>query len=161
MRGVTTRRIERLYRDRYLRFHRVAASVVRDGVRAHDVVHEAFCRALEAAGSFRGDGPLEAWLMRIVLRVAYDERLDTRAAVPEMIAVALPFPERDVELAFAVSALPPRRRLIVFLRYWADMTVADIAATLQVSEGTVSATLTQARNELRGALTHDVEEAAR
>ena len=41
---------------------------------------------------------------------------------------------------------------MVFLRYWADLSVADIAEVLGVAEGTVSATLTQARTALRTSL---------
>ena len=62
-------------------------------------------------------------------------------------------PERDPELAAAVRALPPRRRLIVFLRYFADFSYEEVAAACGVSEGTVAAALAQARAELRNALT--------
>jgi DNA-directed RNA polymerase specialized sigma24 family protein len=44
--------------------------------------------------------------------------------------------------------LPPRRRLIVFLRYFADFSYADIASACDVSEGTVAATLAQAHQAL-------------
>ena len=54
----------------------------------------------------------------------------------------------DAELRAAVRTLPPKRRLIVFLRYFADLPYADIAAICEVSEGTVAATLSQARAEL-------------
>jgi RNA polymerase sigma factor (sigma-70 family) len=61
-------------------------------------------------------------------------------------------PERDPALARAVRALPARRRLLVFLRYYADLSYAEIAAAAGVSEGTVAATLAQARESLLAAL---------
>ena len=57
-------------------------------------------------------------------------------------------PERDPELATALRRLPPRKRLVVFLRYFADLSYAEIAEVCGISEGTVSATLSQARETL-------------
>ncbi len=57
-------------------------------------------------------------------------------------------PERDPELAAAIRALAPRRRLIVFLRYFADLSYEQIAEACGVSEGTVAATLAQAHEAL-------------
>ena len=104
------RQVERLYESRYPTFVRVASSLVRDPILAHDVVHEAFTRALERLDSYRGEGSLEAWLVRIVLRVAADQRSLPFGPVPDDFLVALPFPERDEALAAALSALAPRRR---------------------------------------------------
>jgi RNA polymerase sigma factor (sigma-70 family) len=59
---------------------------------------------------------------------------------------------RDLALAAAVRDLPPRRRLAIFLRYFADLSYADIGAVLGVSEGTVAATLSQAHRQLADTL---------
>jgi RNA polymerase sigma factor (sigma-70 family) len=61
-------------------------------------------------------------------------------------------PERDPALADAIGALPPRRRLIVFLRYYADLSYTEIASACDVSEGTVAATLAQAHRALAAIL---------
>jgi RNA polymerase sigma factor (sigma-70 family) len=61
-------------------------------------------------------------------------------------------PDRDPALADAIRMLPPRRRLVVFLRYFADLPYATIAEALQIDEGTVAATLAQARQTLAGIL---------
>jgi RNA polymerase sigma factor (sigma-70 family) len=52
------------------------------------------------------------------------------------------------ELAAALRDLPPRRRLFVFLRYFADLSYAEIAEACGVSEGTVGAALAQSRSDL-------------
>ena len=64
------RELEALYRDRYRQFLRVVIAVVGDESAAHDVVQEGFARAIKSAGSYRGEGTVEAWLWRIVLNVA-------------------------------------------------------------------------------------------
>ena len=64
-------------------------------------------------------------------------------------------PERESGLAEALRRLPPRRRLIVFLRYFGDLSYADITEACGIGEGT-AATLAQAREELEPALKEGV-----
>jgi RNA polymerase sigma factor (sigma-70 family) len=52
----------------------------------------------------------------------------------------------------AVSALPPRQREALFLRFYLDLDYASIADVLDIEVGTVSATLHAARAALAQAL---------
>ncbi len=61
-RGAKLDELEALYRGRFDVFARVAASVTGDPERARDAVQEAFATAVRKRGTFRGDGPLEAWV---------------------------------------------------------------------------------------------------
>src|ERR1041385_19268 len=70
-------------------------------------------------------------------------------AVPDGVARALARPEAPPALAAAVRMLSPRRRQVVFLRYFADLSYAEIARVCRMSEGTVAATLAQAHAELQ------------
>lgn len=69
-RGATLEDLEALSRSRFEVFARVAATVTGDLDRARDAVQEAFATAVRKRRSFRGEGPLEAWLGRIVLNAA-------------------------------------------------------------------------------------------
>jgi RNA polymerase sigma factor (sigma-70 family) len=60
--------------------------------------------------------------------------------------------QSDPELAEAIRRLPPRRRLIVFLRYFGDLSYEQIAELIGVNAGTVGAALAQAHDDLRKAL---------
>ncbi len=60
--------------------------------------------------------------------------------------------ERDPALALALRSLPPLRKLVVFLRYFADLSYAEIAEVCGVSEGTVGATIAQALAALQEAM---------
>lgn len=51
-----------------------------------------------------------------------------------------------------IAGLPERQRMVLFLRYFADMTYDAIAETLEISPGTVGATLNAAHASLRGRL---------
>jgi RNA polymerase sigma factor (sigma-70 family) len=146
--------LETLYRTRSVTF-RNALALVADGYEdARDAVQEAFAIALRERTSFRGDGPLEAWVFRIALRLARRSKAPLATLdVSELPEAALRDPDRDPALAAALRELSPRRRQIVFLRYFADLSYAAIAELAGVSEGTVAATLAQAHDALRQALT--------
>jgi RNA polymerase sigma-70 factor (ECF subfamily) len=153
--------LEQLYRDQYRIYRDIMAGVVGSHDLAREVVQEAFARALRQQRKFRGEGSLEAWVWKIALNVALKTRRELArewALDDEYEASAQEAaPDRDVRAA--VRALPPRRRLVVFLRYFADLSYAEIAEIAGVSEGTVAATLAQAKEELLGLL--DAEEVGR
>jgi RNA polymerase sigma-70 factor, ECF subfamily len=145
--------LEALYRERYPVFLRVARATVRDDGAAADAVHDAFVQAVRNRRSFRREGTLEAWVWRMVVNAARKRRRD----LPEAAAHA-PEPTEVSPNGFGdpvravVAALPERQRLALFLRYYADLDYAAIAATLDITEGTVGATLHAAHAAVREAL---------
>jgi RNA polymerase sigma-70 factor (ECF subfamily) len=155
--GTSAKELELLYRNRFGAFRNGLAPICGSFERTHDVVQEAFARALREQDRFRGEGSLEGWVWRIAFRVALDEHRNghevewkeafERAVVPD--------PERDRELAEALRLLPARRKLVVFLRYFADLSYAEIAELCAISEGTVAATLSRAHEELARALARE------
>jgi RNA polymerase sigma factor (sigma-70 family) len=152
--GVSLAQLESLYRDRYDHFARVAAAVTGDGESGRDAVQHAFATAVRKRRSFRGAGPLEAWLWRIVVNEARRlarERRPTPVESPPDAAVNGRLPD-ELGLRAWVSSLPPRQRAVLFLRYYADLDYRSIADALGVEVGTVSATLSAAHATLRKAL---------
>ena len=149
----TRAQIEALYREHYLGFRRGFAAMTGSYESAHDIVQEAFARALAQRRQLREDAALVPWVWRIALRVMLDEqRRPSSVPIEEAADVQLVEPARDPELADALRALPPRRRLVFFLRYFADLSYQDIAAICGISEGTVAASIAQGRSALVEAL---------
>lgn len=147
------RAIEDVYRRRYGRFHGVLSTITGSYESGHDAVQETFARALAKRSDFRGEGSLEGWIWQIAVRTALEERAGKEVvSMNGALDPALVDPQRDPVLAAAVRELSPRRRLMVFLRYFADLSYPQIATACGVSEGTVGATLAQAREELLAAL---------
>lgn len=144
--------LEDLYRRRHVAFHAMLASVTGDVESARDVVQEAFAQALRDQRSFRGEGTLEGWVWRIAFRVAIGSKGSRELAVDEVPEVGFLDADRDPMLAAAVRALPRQRRLVIFLRHFADMSYAEIAEVLGIAEGTVAATLSQAHRQLEAVL---------
>src|SRR5207342_660992 len=127
-----------------------------------DAVQEAFVQAVRKRASFKFEAPLEAWVWRIVINEALALR---RRRTPELewesesATSSSPshVPEEDATVRAWVASLPERQRLVVFLRYFADLDYRSIATALEVEVGTVSATLAAAHAALR----HSYEEAVR
>ena len=149
--------IEALYRGRFADFVAVAASIVGEREAAREAVQDAFAGVVRSRRDFRGDAPLEAWVWRAVVNAARKKlRKYVRESQVRPAAVASngSGPEREAasELAMLVAALPERQRLVLFLRYYADLDYRRIAQILGVEIGTVSASLHAARANLRRAL---------
>jgi len=151
--------IEALYRAEYGRFVALATVLCRDADMGRDAVQDGFAQAIRSREAFRGDGPLEGWVWRIVLNAARTagrrRRPVSLAEVPEPAHVAPASAGRpDIELLFA---LPDRQRTVLFLRYYADLDYRAIAAVLEMEVGTVGSTLNAALAALRRGLAGEVE----
>jgi RNA polymerase sigma-70 factor, ECF subfamily len=144
--------LEELYRRRQGAFQVMLASVTGSVESARDVVQEAFAQALRDQNGFRGDGSLEAWVWRIAFRVAVGSNGSRELSLDEVPEVAFVDKSADPTFAAAVRELPPQRRMAIFLRYFADLSYAEIGETLGIAEGTVAATLSQANRQLGAAL---------
>jgi RNA polymerase sigma-70 factor, ECF subfamily len=139
--------LEQLYRERYVGFRNALAPVVGSREVARDVVQEAFAIAWRDRRKLRREESLAPWVWKIAYRLAVRERARALAAeIPDDLTILEP--ERDPVLAAAIRTLPPRRRLVLFLRYFAGFSYSEIAAALEIEEGTVAATLAQARAAL-------------
>jgi RNA polymerase sigma factor (sigma-70 family) len=156
--GVSLDKIESLYRLRHARFLRVATAIVGDRERAFEAVQDAFADVIRSRETFRGDGTLEAWVWSAVVNASRRTRADP---------LPYPFQERheraasqatdepattSSDLGELVSTLPERQRLVLFLRYYADLDYRGIADALGIEVGTVSATLSAAHGALREGL---------
>jgi RNA polymerase sigma-70 factor (ECF subfamily) len=152
---VSLENIEALYRARLGAFRRVARAILGDPEAARDAVQDAFASAVRSRATFRGDGSLEGWIWRTVVNAARMQLRGNAARPTSPLGeetAANGHAQPDTRLRAAVAALPERQRLVLFLRYYADLDYAAIAETLEISPGTVAATLNSARSSLRSVL---------
>ena len=151
--GATLGEVEGVYRARFPEFMRVATAITGNAESGRDAVQDAFVRAVRHRARFRREGPLDAWIWRLVTNAARDEvsRQRRRAAEPVSApadANGSRADEADYELRVAVALLPERQRLALFLRYYADLDYTTIGDVLAVRPGTVAATLSAAHRAL-------------
>jgi RNA polymerase sigma-70 factor (ECF subfamily) len=145
--------IESLYRDSARGFREALAPIVGSREVADDIVQESFAVAYRKRGSLREERSVGPWVWQIAYRLALRERSrqGKLADLPDDLTIF--DEERDPEMAAAIRVLTPQRRLVVFLHYFAGFTYPEIADTLDIAEGTVAATLAQARRALYRELT--------
>ena len=159
---------DRLMR-RYRRLvYRVAYGYTGDADSALDVVQETFLKVHTRLGSFRGEGSLKAWIVRIASNEAMNwkrsssrfETLDEASASrPELLA------HRDVDvrtlagqaLSRSLAALGPRHRLAIVLRYYGERSTREIADALECTEGTARNVLFRGLTKLRTMMTESQE----
>jgi RNA polymerase sigma-70 factor, ECF subfamily len=150
--------LERVYRSEFKAFVRTATAYLGNVDTARDAVQEGVANAIRNRNSFRHEGTVEAWMWKVVLNAIRSHHRDlahTRMLAGTLRHEAVSTNGHDsAELVrAAVRRLPERQRLVLFLRFYADMDYATIAEVLDISEGTVGASLNAARTTLRGRLT--------
>ena len=141
--------------------------LVADREVAAEVSNRAFFKAYEHLASFDDSRPLRPWLVRIAANEALNELRSRRRdaahtfggadAEKELEQISgAPDPseivsrrERSAIIRDAVSRLPEPQRVVVVLRYFADLAYADIAELTQQSVNNVGVTLLRARERLR------------
>lgn len=143
---------------------RLTRAVLRHMEDADDAAQDAFGAVWTSLPRFDPAQPFAAWLARIALNSARDlarrRRVRQTEAVPETIATRDPGPEQDADrrllrqrLDAALAALPERQRLAVVLFDVEGYRHAEIAALLDVPEGTARSEVFHGRRHLRASLT--------
>ena len=109
-------------------------------------------------------GSLPAWVAAVALnltRSGWRRTMAERRArrrFPERSGSEASPSEEQLDVARALEALPRRQREVAVLRYLLEMSTAEVAATLGISDGTVKSSLARARTHLADALAvHDTE----
>jgi RNA polymerase sigma-70 factor, ECF subfamily len=143
---------------------RVAFGVLRHREDAEDVAQEALARAYGRRGLLRDVRAFRSWLVRICWRLALNHRRSgqrrerreqaTAADAPaepnaEELAASNEFRER---VWSAISALPEKLRLVVVLAGIEGYDMREVAALLELPEGTVKSRLHLARKRLSAEL---------
>lgn len=142
--------------DRYTRSAiGVAVQILGDRHTAEDVAQEAFVTAYEKLDSLNDGNAFGPWLLQIVRRRALRARKANQQLPGRLEHSSEPYvedrnPLNDDrrELLNLVERLPEHERVIVMLRYFDGHSVKDIAHINRSAAGTVTKTLTRARQRL-------------
>jgi RNA polymerase sigma-70 factor (ECF subfamily) len=143
----------------------VCRRVLREPSEAEDAAQDVFLQAYRSLASFRGDGPIGAWLRRIAVRAAV-ARLGARTDLGPGDAdasdaeaarlVGSDDPERELlasewraAILDAVRALPEAQREVILLRFYRDLSLDEIATLTRRPVGTVKSRLRRGLAGLR------------
>ena len=131
--------------------YRIAAVILGDPTEAQDAVHDAFERAWRAGPTLRDPARFDAWVGRILMNECRDRlrrrsrrpvtdisgSLSETLAAPDQLRNAI---DRD-EIGPAFAALNPDQQIVIALRFYADLTVDQIAERVNAPVGTVKSRL--------------------
>ena len=147
----------RKYRDP-LYFH--ARYIVKDHQEAYDVVQEVFIKAMRETRLFDDDFKIKAWLFRVTSNLCFNQvrNRKRRGTLLETMMKPEAFGADQLDTVFAseqreevmeaLDHLSADHKQILLLRYYDDLSYAEIADVLQVKLGTVMSRLSRARMRL-------------
>jgi RNA polymerase sigma-70 factor, ECF subfamily len=128
---------------------------------ASDVTQQVFLKLMTNIGDFRGDAEFSTWLYRLVVNACMDagrrRKSDPVASDRSHLELlAGPASQEDDyaraqtahSVRAAVSALPPKFRIAVLLRYFDDLSYEQMAQALHCSMGTVASRLSRGHRML-------------
>ncbi len=153
--------------DRELdRAYRLAGFILGDGREAEDATQDALARAWKGRASLRNVDAAQAWFDRILVNVCRDRLRgrgpqirwltidDEGGRAPDPFASAI----AADGLLRAVGRLDVDHRVVVVLRFWADLSLEGIAERLGIPLGTVKSRLHYALRDLRQTIEPDEAE---
>ncbi len=159
--------IARKYRDR---LYQHACYILKDYQQALDVTQDVFIKAMREPRFFDEGFKMKAWLFRVTTNLCFNIRRDKkrRAAILETVPQPTSTKADQIDLVFnneaqatilaAMDALSENHRTILMLRYYSDLSYAEIAETLGIKLGTVMSRLSRAKSQLVDVL-DDIREA--
>ncbi|HMJ62814.1 MAG TPA: RNA polymerase sigma factor, partial [Bryobacteraceae bacterium] len=147
---------ERLYQLHSARMKSLAFHLLGSRADAEDTVQEAFLKVCRAAHGFEGNSSLSTWIYRILINCCYDairkrQRL-AESPAPSDFRAETNVPLK-VALQRALSALNERQRMVFLLFEVEGLRHSEIAAVLEVPEGTSRSWLFEAKSQLKRLLT--------
>lgn len=175
MDGSLIRRLQRgdlealgeLYEQHRSMVYRTALAITHDERAAEDILQECFVRLYTYADTVDRTRPLNPWLYRVTVNLAYDwftksrwvqpldELLEWLSGLPSVF----PPPDRSAEtkettrlVREVIDDLPAAHRVVVVLFYLEELPVDEIGQILEIPVGTVKSRLHYARQRLRESL---------
>lgn len=160
--------IEILVRQYETGVFRLALSIVGDEAEANEVTQETFLSALRALPSYQEKTSFKAWLFTIavnhsrshlrkrkvierlritltsIFRLENEKQLSPEEAIIQN--------EKEAAIWHSLHQLDERHRIVMVLRYFHELSVAEISEILSVNEGTIHSRLHYGRERLRDAL---------
>jgi RNA polymerase sigma-70 factor (ECF subfamily) len=154
---------EELYRANVGRVYALCLRMAGDPTLAEELAQEAFVRAWQKLGSFRGASAFSTWLHRVTVNVVLGHRRSTIRREARVRPLGDDFPRdvagretgtaESIDLERAISALPDGARKVFVLHDVEGFRHHEVSKLMGIAVGTSKAQLHRARKLLRKALT--------
>jgi RNA polymerase sigma-70 factor (ECF subfamily) len=136
------------------KLYSIAYSYLRNEADSLEVLQEATCRAWIKRNSLKDVERFIPWLTRILINCCNDElkrrkRNTVTEAARSDVGVMEMKSDRRLDMEQALDGVKPKYRQVLVLKYYKDMTLAEIADVLDKPEGTVKTWLNKGLKQLR------------
>jgi len=132
---------------------RVAFIHTKNRADAEDVFQEVFTKLFRASVIFKSDEHIKAWLIRVTTNTSLDLLKSAWNKKTVELSNELPSEEQNEfdagNLTRIVKSLPSKYRAVIYLYYYEEMPIQEIAKTLKLSKGTIKSQLSRARNLIK------------
>jgi RNA polymerase sigma factor (sigma-70 family) len=133
------------------------------GDRSQDLIQRTFLACVEGASRFRGDGSFRSYVFAVAYRQLcrhYRDHAGDRVDLESMSSMALDaslsgmiVAREELRLFLAgLREIPLELQVVLELHYWEQCSVLEMAAALEIPEGTVKSRLRRGREQLRAAI---------
>ncbi len=133
--------------------YRIAKSILGNEHDVEDTISQTILQAYAKICSLRKNGRFHFWLVKILINECYAIlRKRSREVYSASITAAQDIYEdnyNDYELINTINSLKTEQRIVIILFYYEDMSLHEIAKTLEIPEGTVKSRLYRAKEKLR------------
>lgn len=133
---------------------------------AEDLTQEIFVKCFKGLPTYTGRSSIKTWLWRIAINHAKDylkswynqnvkvteDAILSRATISSSVEQLIVQQDEDTELTAAVMNLPIKYREVIFLFYFEELSIKEIAAVLQCNENTIKTRLRKGKLLLKGIL---------
>lgn len=145
-----------VYKKYALFIYRVSYHYLFNKDDAEDIVQELFLRYLMQNKTFNDDEHEKAWILRTTVNLCVSKlRSKSRETIPldESIKISDDRFEdssnSQIDLKNALSELSPNQRMAIYLFYYEQYTIKEIAKIMRTNENTVKSHLSRAKNQVR------------
>mgnify|MGYP002614560624 FL=1 len=130
--------------------YRIAYQRVLNQYDAEDIVQEVFVKLLCNKNYFRDGEHVKAWLNRVTVNlcVNYKKKLARQKTISAS-QLEIPFTEPEREILEELYLLSDEDRIILYLYYYEEYKIREIAKILRQKQNTINSKLTRARNKLK------------
>ena len=161
---MTGKELEQIYNDSYRAVYWTAMSLLKNEADAEDIVQDTFVALIESYDTIKDKSKVTSWLKKTAANKCLDriklsktdnmddEFFDSVEAVPEDFlpdSVIESEDARRIVMEIINNSLSEEIRRTLILFYFDEMSIKEIAAALNVPEGTVSRRLNFARNKIK------------
>lgn len=156
-RNMKKEQLEFYFREYYFVIFRIALAELKSHADAEDMVQEVFLRFLKYQPQFQNKEHEKAWIVRTTINLCRDFQRNkwNRSTVgidgipeAERKYMKNPFAQED-ETIWEVLKLPERYRRVLYLFYYEDYSIREIAEALELPENTVKTNLRRGREALK------------